>query len=46
MNAINIWNIDTGAAFTGKLSLLDIDSKQYWQSDALASLYPGEMGRN
>lgn len=46
MNAINVWNIDTGAAFTGKLSLLDIDSKQYWQSDALPQLYPGEKGRN
>ena len=46
MNAINVWNIDTGAAFTGKLSILDIDSKEYWQSDTLPSLYPDEKGRN
>jgi serine/threonine protein phosphatase 1 len=46
MNAINVWNIDTGAAFTGRLSVLDIDTKEYWQSDALPSLYPNEKGRN
>lgn len=42
----NIWNIDTGAAFKGKLSILDIDTKMFWQSDALPSLYPNEKGRN
>lgn len=41
-----VWNIDTGAAFTGKLSVMDIDSKQFWQSDNLPSLYPDEKGRN
>lgn len=42
----NIWNIDTGAAFLGPLSILDIDSKEFWQSDPLPSLYPEEKGRN
>ncbi|TYA86387.1 serine/threonine protein phosphatase, partial [Seonamhaeicola marinus] len=46
MNAANIWNVDTGAAFKGKLSAMDIDSKKVWQSDNLPSLYPNEMGRN
>jgi serine/threonine protein phosphatase 1 len=46
MQGCNVWNIDTGAAFTGKLSILDIDSKQFWQSDALPGLYPDEQGRN
>ncbi len=46
MHAINIWNIDTGAAFTGKLSCLDIETKEYWQSDTLQSLYKNEKGRN
>lgn len=45
-NRVNVWNIDTGAAFTGKLSVLDIDSKFVWQSEALTSLYPNEKGRN
>lgn len=41
-----VWNIDTGAAFKGPLTMLDIDSKEFWQSDALPSLYPSEKGRN
>jgi len=46
MNAINVWNIDTGAAFRGKLSGVDIDTKEVFQSDPLPSLYPNEKGRN
>lgn len=46
VNKACIWNIDTGAAFTGKLSIFDVDSKQFWQSDSLPSLYPNEKGRN
>ncbi|KAB1231736.1 metallophosphoesterase family protein [Chryseobacterium viscerum] len=45
-NKANIWNMDTGAAYTGSLSIMDIDSKQFWQSDPLPSLYPNEKGRN
>lgn len=46
MNFANVWNVDTGAAFTGKLSILNVDTKEYWQSDALPTLYPNEKGRN
>lgn len=46
MNRCNVWNIDTGAAFYGRLSAVDIDSKQVYQSDPVPSLYPGEKGRN
>ncbi len=46
MQGCNVWNVDTGAAFTGKLSVMDADTKQFWQSDALPFLYPGERGRN
>jgi serine/threonine protein phosphatase 1 len=46
MNAVNVWNIDTGAAFRGKLSGVNIDTKQVFQSDHLPSLYPNEKGRN
>jgi serine/threonine protein phosphatase 1 len=42
----NVWNIDTGAAFTGPLTILDVDTKDYWQSDLLPSLYPNEKGRS
>jgi serine/threonine protein phosphatase 1 len=46
VNCANVWNIDTGAAFLGPLSILDVDSKKYWQSDPLPQLYPNEKGRN
>ncbi|WP_461598672.1 metallophosphoesterase family protein [Winogradskyella sp.] len=46
MQAANVWNIDTGAAFTGKLSAIDINSKKVFQSNTLMHLYPDEMGRN
>lgn len=42
----NVWNIDTGAAFKGPLTILDIDSKEFWQSEPLPALYPNEKGRN
>ena len=46
MNRANIWNVDTGAAFTGKLTVMDVDTKKFWQSDSVRELYPGEPGRN
>ncbi len=46
MNAANVWNVDTGAAFNGRLSILDVDSKKFWQSDVVQNLYPDETGRN
>lgn len=44
--AANVWNIDTGAAFKGKLSVINLDTKEVFQSDELPSLYPNEYGRN
>lgn len=46
MNAINVWNVDTGAAFKGKVTAMNINSKAFFQSDNLPSLYPNEKGRN
>jgi serine/threonine protein phosphatase 1 len=46
MQGCNVWNMDTGAAFYGKLSMMDIDTKVFWQSDPVHTLYPGETGRN
>lgn len=44
--AANVWNIDTGAAFKGPLSAIDVASKQIWQSDPVHTFYPNENGRN
>lgn len=42
----NVWNLDTGAAFKGKLSILDIETGTFYQSDPLFKLYPKERGRS
>ncbi|MBC7902335.1 MAG: serine/threonine protein phosphatase [Gemmatimonadaceae bacterium] len=46
MQAVNVWNIDTGAAFLGKLTAMDIDTKNFWQSECVQSIYKNEKGRN
>tara|TARA_R110002049_G_scaffold11147_2_gene53318 strand:- start:8989 stop:9714 length:726 start_codon:yes stop_codon:yes gene_type:complete len=46
MHAVNVWNIDTGAAFKGKVTAMNIESKAFFQSDNLPELYPNEKGRN
>lgn len=46
MNAVNVWNVDTGAAFTGRLSAMNVDTKEVFQSDPVTYLYPKERGRN
>jgi serine/threonine protein phosphatase 1 len=42
----NVWNVDTGAAFMGALTMMDVETKQFWQSDPVHTFYPGEKGRN
>ena len=46
MQGCNVWNIDTGAAFLGKLTCIDIQTKKFYQSEKLIDLYPNEKGRN
>jgi serine/threonine protein phosphatase 1 len=41
-----VWNVDTGAAFKGPLTIMDVNTKEFWQSDSLPELYPTEKGRN
>lgn len=46
LNFYEIWAMDTGAGWgDGVLTMMDIDTKQYWQSDKCATLYPGVKGR-
>jgi len=37
--------MDTGGGWEGKLSVMDIDTKEIWQSDLVSSLYPDSNGR-
>ena len=46
INIANVWNMDTGAAYKSPLTIMDINTKEYWQSDNANELYPEETGRN
>ncbi len=46
IQAGKLWNLDTGAAFTGKITIMEIGTKNYWQSSNVSALYPAERGRN
>ncbi|MFN3841068.1 MAG: metallophosphoesterase [Cyclobacteriaceae bacterium] len=43
--ACGIWLMDTGAGWSGVLSLMNIDSKEIFTSDPVPTLYPGVEGR-
>jgi serine/threonine protein phosphatase 1 len=40
-----VWMMDTGAGWSGVLSMTDIDSKEHFVSDPVPQLYPGVEGR-
>lgn len=35
----NIWNLDSGAGFEGKLTIMNVATEEYWQSDLSQELY-------
>ncbi len=39
IHACNIWALDTGAGWSGKLTMMDIKTKKYHQSDLTTSFY-------
>ncbi|MBX2944310.1 MAG: metallophosphoesterase [Cyclobacteriaceae bacterium] len=41
----DIWLMDTGAGWSGVLSMMDINTKEIFRSDPVPSLYPGVQGR-
>lgn len=45
MRAVNIWNLDTGAGYKGKLTIMNVDTHEFWQSDPVQRLYPNHVGR-
>jgi len=45
LNFFEIWDLDTGGGWEGKVTIMDIDTHKYWQSDVVYKLYPGEHGR-
>ena len=45
MQAANIWNLDTGAGHSGRLTIMDVETKEFWQSDPVTELYGRGGGR-
>lgn len=43
--ACNVINLDTGGGWYGKLTVMDVTTKEYWQSDPVQEIYKGERGR-
>jgi serine/threonine protein phosphatase 1 len=41
-----VWLLDTGAGWSGVLTLMDINTKEIFQSDPVPELYPGVSGRS
>ena len=39
----NIWMMDTGAGWEGKLSIMNVETQEFWQSDSVTELY-GSLG--
>lgn len=45
VNSGGVYNLDQGAGWFGKLTIMDVNTKEYWQSDNVQDLYPEEKGR-
>jgi serine/threonine protein phosphatase 1 len=45
INACEVWLMDTGAGWSGVLSIMNVDTKEVFTSDPVPSLYPGIKGR-
>ncbi len=39
MKLCNLWVLDQGAGFDGKLTLMNMDNHKYWQSDQVTQIY-------
>ena len=45
VNVGGVWLMDTGAGWSGVLSMMDLDTKEIFSSDPVPKLYPGITGR-
>jgi serine/threonine protein phosphatase 1 len=44
MRGSNVYNLDTGAGQSGRLTIMEIKTKEYWQSDPVTELYNKATG--
>jgi serine/threonine protein phosphatase 1 len=45
VKACEVWLMDTGAGWSGQLSMMELGTKQFFMSDRVPDLYPGIKGR-
>lgn len=45
VKACDVWLMDTGAGWSGVLSIMNIDTEEFFTSDPVPELYPGIEGR-
>lgn len=45
VHLFEIWDLDTGGGWEGRVTIMDVDTHEYWQSDVVHELYPGKHGR-
>ena len=45
VHASNVWNLDQGGGWEGVLTLMNIDTKEFFQSDLVFTLYPNAKRR-
>lgn len=45
LNKGNVWMLDQGAGYEGKLSIIDVDTHEFRQSEQVNRLYPNAVGR-
>lgn len=45
IKSCEVWLMDTGAGWSGVLSMMDIETKEFFTSDPVPLLYPGVEGR-
>lgn len=45
VHVVNLYNLDTGAGFNGKLSLMNVNTKEVFQSDLVTDIYKEEFNQ-
>lgn len=45
VNSLGVWLMDTGAGWSGVLSMMNVNTKEMYISDPVPQLYPGVEGR-
>jgi len=43
---LTFFKLDTGAGGRGKLTIMDVETKKFWQSDLVSTLYPCITAKN